>query len=147
MKIYTEYNLTIVLYSYMNSTRAARYWKKQTLHLFSAIYLLLKRYIVQYYFKTGEEKETNKQLFETTPDSQYNKYAVSYQVGGQAEEVGDPLVVRGLITTAGLDEHADLGSWGIVLQGGNHQSTGQPGDLTIHTEMSFSFMTLILTCR
>lgn len=81
------------------------------------------------------------------PDSQYNKYAASYQVGGQPEEVGDPLVVGGLITTASLDEHADLGSWGIVLQGGNHQSTGQPGDLRIHTEISFSFMTLSLTCR
>ncbi len=76
-----------------------------------------------------------------------NKYAVSYQAGGQSEEVSDPLVLRGLITTASLNEHSDLGSWGIVLQRGNYQSTGQSGHLDGGTQiqMFFSFITYIKT--
>lgn len=68
------------------------------------------------------------------------QYAVSYQVGGQPEEVGDPMVVRGLITAASLDEHSNLGGWGIVFQGGDHQSTGQSGHLRTHIKMSFSII-------
>lgn len=52
--------------------------------------------------------------------------------------MGDPLVFRSLITGAGLDEHSDLGSWGIVFQGGNHQSTGQSGYLRMDIKISFS---------
>lgn len=39
------------------------------------------------------------------------------------------MVVRGLITAASLDEYSNLGGWGIVFQGGDHQSTGQSGHL------------------
>lgn len=67
------------------------------------------------------------------------KRCASYQVGGQPQEVGDPLVFRGLIPTAGLDKHSDLGGWGIVLQGGNHQTTGESGHLDgTHTDVSLS---------
>lgn len=65
------------------------------------------------------------------PNLKYTKYAGSYQAGGQPEQVSDPLVVRGLITTASLDEHSDLRGWGIVLQGGDNQSTGQSGHLEV----------------
>lgn len=54
---------------------------------------------------------------------------VSYQVGGQPEEMGDSLIVRGLITAASFNKHSNLGGRGIVLQGGNHQSTWQSGNL------------------
>lgn len=70
-------------------------------------------------------------------------YAVTYQVGGQPEEVGYPLVVRCLITAAGLDEHSNLGGWGIVFQGGDHQTTGQSGHLRTHVKMSFSIIITI----
>ena len=55
--------------------------------------------------------------------------AAPYQVRSQSEDVGDPHVVVALMAAAGLDEHADLGDRGIVLQGGDHQSTGELGHL------------------
>ena len=63
--------------------------------------------------------------------------AVPYQVGSQPEDVGDPQVVVGLIAAAGLDEHTDLGGRGIVLQGGDHQSTGELGHLDRTQEKKF----------
>lgn len=53
----------------------------------------------------------------------------AYQVGSQTEQVGDPLVLRGLISTASFHKHTDPGSWGVVVQRGYHQTAGQFGHL------------------
>lgn len=44
--------------------------------------------------------------------------------------MGDTLVVRGFIATAGLDEDPNFGGWGVVLQRRDHQSAGQLADLS-----------------
>lgn len=51
--------------------------------------------------------------------------------------MSDPLIVWGLITAASIDKHSDLGGRGVVLQGGNHQSTWQFGHLRTHTQKQF----------
>lgn len=51
--------------------------------------------------------------------------------------MSDPLIVWGLITAASIDKHSDLGRRGVVLQGGNHQSTWQFGHLRTHTQKQF----------
>lgn len=59
----------------------------------------------------------------------HNAKILTHQVGGEPEDVGDSLALRGLVPTASLDENSDLGRWRIVLQGGDHQATGQPSHL------------------
>ena len=71
----------------------------------------------------------SERLFNQARRSCVQDMAAPYQVGSQLEDVGDPHVVVALMAAAGLDEHADLGDGGIVLQGGDHQSTGELGHL------------------
>lgn len=43
-------------------------------------------------------------------------YLVYYQVGGQAKQMSDSLILRCFITTASLNNYSDLGGRRIVLE-------------------------------
>lgn len=62
-------------------------------------------------------------------------YLVYYQVGGQAKQMSDSLILRCFITTASLNNYSDLGGRRIVLEWGDDQTTGQFGHLQRRTKM------------
>lgn len=53
----------------------------------------------------------------------------TYQATCQAEHVCDTQAVVGFIAASSFHKNTDARGWGVVLQGCNHQATGQFGHL------------------